>query len=187
MPNFLTLKNPKEEKFNWLKKLHGFTLIELLVVIAIISLLSSIVLASLSGARERARITRMVSDLKQIETSMVMWMQGEGMTQWPTEGSLSGDDLPVSDIVNQTTLGQYLNSVPEPPFGNYYGYDNNGDSFSCGGYTAAGVLLLVNGVSSDLIAEINKIVDGDNDLSCGKVRQYSSGGLRYMLSADQSF
>jgi prepilin-type N-terminal cleavage/methylation domain-containing protein len=40
-----------------IKKLSGFTLIELLVVISIISLLSSVVLASLSAARERARIS----------------------------------------------------------------------------------------------------------------------------------
>jgi len=51
----------------------GFTLIELLVVIAIISLLSSVVLASLSGARESARDTRRKQDLKQIKTALNMW------------------------------------------------------------------------------------------------------------------
>lgn len=39
-----------------MKRTDGFTLIELLVVISIVSLLSSVVLSSLSAARERARI-----------------------------------------------------------------------------------------------------------------------------------
>lgn len=45
------------------KNQKGFTLIELLVVISIIALLSSVVLAGLSTARERARITRAKLDI----------------------------------------------------------------------------------------------------------------------------
>jgi prepilin-type N-terminal cleavage/methylation domain-containing protein len=44
----------------------GFTLIELLVVIAIIGLLSSIVLASLSSARDKAKEAKILSSLKSI-------------------------------------------------------------------------------------------------------------------------
>lgn len=48
------------------KKGEGFTLIELLVVIAIIGLLSSVVFASLDGARKKARDARRQSDMQQI-------------------------------------------------------------------------------------------------------------------------
>lgn len=53
---------------------EGFTLIELLVVISIISLLSSIILASLSEARDKAKISAFMSNLKQFELAMALYM-----------------------------------------------------------------------------------------------------------------
>ncbi len=51
----------------------GFTLIELLVVIAIIGLLASVVMSSLSNARTKARDTRRMQDLRQIQTALEMY------------------------------------------------------------------------------------------------------------------
>jgi len=61
------IKNEAFIRKSYIKRdLDGFTIIELLVVIALISLLASIVLVSLKGGVERARIARSISFAGQI-------------------------------------------------------------------------------------------------------------------------
>src|SRR5438094_5764889 len=53
----------------------AFTLIELLVVIAIIAILAASLFPVFAQAREKARMTTCLSNLKQIGTGMVMYAQ----------------------------------------------------------------------------------------------------------------
>ncbi len=54
---------------------RGFTLIELLVVIAIIAILAAILFPVFARARERARQTSCLSNLRQIGTALLMYAQ----------------------------------------------------------------------------------------------------------------
>jgi general secretion pathway protein G len=54
-------------------KKKAFTLIELLVVIAIIGLLASMAVIALNNARMKARDSRRVSDVRQMQTALEMY------------------------------------------------------------------------------------------------------------------
>ncbi|MBT3816923.1 MAG: prepilin-type N-terminal cleavage/methylation domain-containing protein, partial [Candidatus Magasanikbacteria bacterium] len=60
----------------------GFTLIELLVVIAIIGLLSTLAVVALGSAREKARDSKRLSDLKQMQTALELYYTDVG--SYPT-------------------------------------------------------------------------------------------------------
>ena len=53
----------------------GFTLIELLVVIAIIAILAAILFPVFAQARERARMSACLSNMRQIGSALMMYVQ----------------------------------------------------------------------------------------------------------------
>ncbi len=56
----------------------GFTLIELLVVIGIIGLLSTLAIVSLNTTRAKARDTKRISDVKELQTALEVYFSDNG-------------------------------------------------------------------------------------------------------------
>ena len=70
---------------------RGFTLIELLVVIAIIAILAAILFPVFARAREKARQTSCLSNLKQIALAELMYVQDYDETLTPLVTAAPGD------------------------------------------------------------------------------------------------
>jgi prepilin-type N-terminal cleavage/methylation domain-containing protein len=116
---------------------RGFTLIELLVVIAIISLLVSILLPSLSRAKDLARSTQCLSNLRQIATGVAVYSVANDGKIPPF--TVDGTIAPNSPY--QTYLA-YHNTQPGVPYTLAIAYES-GDLpepklFYCPGLAAAG-------------------------------------------------
>lgn len=62
-----------------IKDHKGFTLIELLVVLAIITLIFSLILASMSSARKKARDSQRVQDIAQFSKALELYYNQYGM------------------------------------------------------------------------------------------------------------
>jgi prepilin-type N-terminal cleavage/methylation domain-containing protein/prepilin-type processing-associated H-X9-DG protein len=74
-PGFRVGPRPQRRKWDTMQRRTGFTLIELLVVIAIIAILAAILFPVFARAREKARQTSCLSNLRQLGTSVLMYAQ----------------------------------------------------------------------------------------------------------------
>lgn len=116
-------------------KKYGFTLIELLVVVVIIAILAAILLPVLSKARENARKTVCMNNLKQI--GLLIFMYAHDYDNWlpPKSGDILGCSMKDSSGVWYASglgvLGPGKEDLPQAPFSNPRPYTKNYTLFYC--------------------------------------------------------
>jgi prepilin-type N-terminal cleavage/methylation domain-containing protein len=114
----------------------GFTLIELLVVISIISLLSTVVLASVTTARAKARDAVRMAALTQIRTAMNLYYDANGV--FPpnpiSNNSVCDSQGGWTSLMGPLVTAGFLSSIPHDPGSpnNLYCYYNYGANNTVG-------------------------------------------------------
>lgn len=102
---------------------RGFTLIELLVVIAIIGILASIILASLSTAREQALNAKRISDLQALQSALELYYDDHHA--YPLSAAWSSQCSGWSaDVLTGALVPEYISTEPNDP-------QTNGISTNC--------------------------------------------------------
>jgi prepilin-type N-terminal cleavage/methylation domain-containing protein len=176
---------------------RAFTLIELLVVIAIIGLLSSVVLASVNSARQKANVAKIVQDLKMIEKALYLFADDEGRTTWwncnggcTIDGHSFGNDPTIGSLVQYTGLSDFLSAAPIPPIGGAYRYDYDGDDFCAGGcWTSQAFNILYYpsaGMSSVYGPLVDAYIDKGDGTCAGKI-SWSNDWIGYHISCTGKF
>jgi general secretion pathway protein G len=100
----------------------GFTLIELLVVIAIIGLLSTLAVVALNSARQKARDSKRIADIKQIQTALELYYNDAVPNGYPTGTNVTLGPAAYSQLcasgwaTNTACTGTvYMGIVPNAP------------------------------------------------------------------------
>ncbi|MFA6474913.1 MAG: prepilin-type N-terminal cleavage/methylation domain-containing protein [Patescibacteria group bacterium] len=90
---------------------QGFTLIELLIVIAIIGLLATLAIVSLTTAQRKARDTKRLADVKQLQNAVELFYSES--SAYPLSTDTTNETW--TEFGSTTGIGNYITNIPVDP------------------------------------------------------------------------
>lgn len=127
----------------------GFTLIELLVVVAIISLLSSVVLASLKEAREKAKTKAYRQEVMQLVNALEMYYSKNGH-YYDDQSLVYFNDPEGADVsLMQPALAEFIPKLPyrsdfDGQISMYFSQDGLLPGMTCNSTTPPPYMILID-------------------------------------------
>jgi len=136
----------------------GFTLIELLIVVAIIGLLSTLAVVALGSARVKARDSKRLADLKQLQTALELYYTDQNAYPTGSSVTLGAGNYACLNATGFAATGcanAYMGAVPHGPNSDNYVYTAASSSYS----VTATLEGTVNGLSSGITLSPAGIAD----------------------------
>ncbi|MFA6432219.1 MAG: type II secretion system protein [Candidatus Paceibacterota bacterium] len=151
-------------------KSRGFTLIELLVVMSIVSVLSSLIIASMSAARNQAKNARMIESVGQLRNLFEQGWNGNSYTDFAyasDAGSMGFTSVVATNSFTNPKITSTINDI----------LAQNGGAYGGGTYSFG-----TDGCTPGSPAYLTMINDGGYDINgltiyvspaCGPVKSYA--------------